>query len=60
MWKNVLLAVQLLLLVAAIVLLGLSVARQESGSQMLLIGGVLCSSLSLCLNAVRQRLVRKE
>lgn len=57
--KHVWMTIRLLLPVAAIVLLGLYVARERSESSLLL-GGMLCSVSGLWLNIWFQRKERKH
>ena len=58
--KPVWMAIRLLLPIAAIVLLCLSMAGVGGESKVLLIGGLLCSSVGLWLNTLAQRKERKN
>ena len=58
--KHVWMAIRLLLPIAAIVLLCLSMAGVGGESKILLIGGLLCSSVGLWLNTLAQRKDRKD
>ena len=58
--KHVWMAIRLLLPIAAIVLLCLSMAGVGGESKVLLIGGLLCSSVGLWLNTLAQRKDRKD
>lgn len=58
--KHVWMAIRLLLPIAAIVLLCLSMAGVGGESKILLIGGLLCSSVGLWLNTFAQRKARKD
>ena len=58
--KHVWMAIRLLLPIAAIVLLCLSMAGVGGASKILLIGGLLCSSVGLWLNTLAQRKDRKD
>ena len=58
--KHVWMAIRLLLPIAAIVLLCLSMAGAGGESKVLLIGGLLCSSVGLWLNTLAQRKERKN
>ena len=58
--KYVWMVIRLLLPVAAIVMLGLYLAGVGGESKVLLIGGLLCSSVGLWLNTLAQRKERKD
>ena len=58
--KYVWMVIRLLLPVAAIVMLGLYLAGVGGESKVLLIGGLLCSSVGLWLNTLAQRKERKN
>ena len=58
--KHVWMVIRLLLPIAAIVLLCLSMAGVGGESKVLLIGGLLCSSVGLWLNTLAQRKDRKD
>ena len=58
--KHVWMVIRLLLPIAAIVLLCLSMAGVGGESKILLIGGLLCSSVGLWLNTLAQRKDRKD
>ena len=58
--KYVWMVIRLLLPIAAIVLLCLSMAGVGGESKILLIGGLLCSSVGLWLNTLAQRKDRKD
>ena len=58
--KYVWMVIRLLLPVAAIVMLGLYLAGVGGESKVLLIGGLLCSSVGLWLNTLAQRKDRKD
>ena len=58
--KYVWMAIRLLLPIAAIVLLCLSMAGVGGESKVLLIGGLLCSSVGIWLNTLAQRKDRKD
>ena len=58
--KYVWMTIRLLLPVGAIVMLCLSMAGVGGESKVLLIGGLLCSSVGLWLNTLAQRKDRKD
>lgn len=58
--KYVWMVIRLLLPVAAIVMLCLHLAGVGGESKVLLIGGLLCSSVGLWLNTLAQRKERKD